>query len=216
MTSVFSVVSFLLLAINLSNILAQNQTSTKPPVEKESLKNYIVRIEQRVQSLKTRLLSDCDKLVEVERTRQCYHEIERLNGMSESLKSATNTSAVEQVEKALPKIEEFLVQAENVTRSSTNAPTTLSEEKEEVKNHIARTEQRVKSLRVRLLIDCDKLIERPALEKECYHELAGLNDLFEELNKAKYMDEVERVEKEVTRIGQALDQIEKDISFSFF
>ena len=70
-------------------------------------------------------------------------------------------------------------------------------------------------MRTRLSHECFDLIERPALQHQCYHELEALNNLAYEMTKTTKLDEVDRIKKAFNIILDKVKRIEKDIAGHF-
>ncbi len=106
----------------------------------------------------------------------------------------------------------------NTTTPTTSPPplsTTESLEGQLFKLHFQRLKDRFNELKKRLMEDCMKIIDRPALQKECFLDLEKLANLEHELSKTTKMDELTKVESEVDNLEIAISRIEKDIAYLF-
>jgi hypothetical protein len=103
----------------------------------------------------------------------------------------------------------------NTTTSSPSLPTTEPLEEQLFKLHFQRLKDRFNELKKRLMEDCMKIIDRPALQKECFLDLEKLANLEHELSKTTKMDELTKVESEVDNLEIAISRIEKDIAYLF-
>lgn len=103
----------------------------------------------------------------------------------------------------------------NTTTQPPPLSTTESLEEQLFKLHFQRLKDHFNELKKRLMEDCMKIVDRPALEKECFLDLEKLANLEHELSKTTKMDELTKVESEVDNLEIAIKQIEKDIEYLF-